>query len=402
MISFSKANEIIYNTLKNLVLKTEYTPLRDAQGRTLAEEVSSDVDLPPFDNSAMDGFAVKFNPGIRSWSIKGEIQAGHYTDFSSADLISTVSIMTGSRLPEGFDTVIPIEDVFVREDNVILNTNARFIQGMNVSKKGQDLMKGQTALKKGTFLKASQIAALAACGKKEVKVYEKLKIGVLATGDELTEIDQVPSGDKIRASNLYSILSAVQETGMIPVNCGIAGDNKEEIITAVKSALDHCDILITTGGVSAGKFDFVKEVFSDLGIKTLFHKINIKPGKPVLFGLRESDGRPKPVFGLPGNPVSSLVTFYLFVKANLMKYYGLGEQPPLRAVLKKNIKKTDSKRHFVRGFVSRDELGVISAVPVGQQSSGNLVQMSLSNCLIVIEEERLNPQEGEEVECMMT
>lgn len=400
MISFSQAQEIIYNTLKTLGLKTEYTPLQDAPGRTLAEEVTSDVDLPPFDNSAMDGFAVKFNPGIRSWSIKGEIPAGHYTDFN-ADLISTVSIMTGSRLPEGFDTVIPIEDVFVREDNVILNTNARFMQGMNVSKKGQDLLKGQTALKKGTFLKASQIAALAACGKKKVKVYEKLKTGVLATGDELTEIDQVPSGDKIRASNLYSILSAVKETNMIPVNCGIARDNKEEIRTAVKSALDKCDILITTGGVSAGKFDFVKEVFTDLGIRIVFHKVNIKPGKPVLFGLRESEGRLQPVFGLPGNPVSSLVTFNLFVKANIMKYFGLSEQPPMRAVLKKSIKKTDSKRHFVRGYISRDELGVISAVPVGQQSSGNLVQMSMSNCLIVIEEERTNPQEGEEVECIM-
>lgn len=400
MISFSQANEIIFNTLKTLELKTEYTGILDAPGRTLAEEVTSDVDLPPFDNSAMDGFAVKYNPGIRSWSIKGEIQAGHYTDFS-ADFISTVSIMTGSRLPEGFDTVIPIEDVFVREDNVILNTNARFTQGMNVSKRGQDLRKGQTALKKGTFLKAPQIAALAACGRAEVKVYEKLKIGVLATGDELTEIDRAPEGDKIRASNLYSVLSAVKETGMVPVNCGIAGDDKEEIRMAVKSALDKCDVLVTTGGVSAGKFDFVKEVFSSLGIKILFHKVNIKPGKPVLFGLREGEGRLQPVFGLPGNPVSSLVTYYLFVKANIMKSFGLGEQIPSRAVLKSSIKKTDSKRHFVRGFVSRDELGEISAVPVGQQSSGNLVQMGMSNCLIVIEEERLNPQEGDEVECIM-
>ncbi|HEX2865519.1 MAG TPA: gephyrin-like molybdotransferase Glp [Ignavibacteriales bacterium] len=400
MISFSQAQEIIYNALKAPWLKTEYIPLQEAQGRTLAEEVTSEVDLPPFDNSAMDGFAVKFNPGIRSWTIKGEIPAGHYTDFI-ADPISTVSIMTGSRLPEGFDTVIPIEDVFVREDNVILNTNAMFTKGMNVSKKGQDLMKGQTALGKGTFLKSPQIAALAACGRGKVKVYEKLKIGVLATGDELTEIDQAPSGDKIRASNLYSILSAVREINMIPVNCGIARDSKEEIKSAVSSALEKCDILITTGGVSAGKFDYVKEVFTDIGIKTLFHRVNIKPGKPVLFGLMEGEGHTKPVFGLPGNPVSSLVTFYLFVKTNIMKCFGLSEQPPLRAVLKKSITKSDSKRHFVRGLVSRDELGVISAVPVGQQSSGNLVQMSMSNCLIVIEEERLNPQEGEEVECIM-
>ena len=401
MISYSKANEIIFSTLKSLQLKTENVHLTEAAGRTLAEDIISDADLPPFNSAAMDGFAVKFCPGIKSWSIKGEISAGNYFEIS-ADLISTVSIMTGSRLPEGFDTVIPIEDVFIRENNVILDTNATFVQGMNVSKKGQDFLKNHIAAAKGTYIKAPQISAIAACGKSKIRVYEKLKIGVLATGDELVDIDEVPSGDKIRVSNLYSILGAVKEINMIPVNFGLARDNKDEIKLSVGNALDNCDVLITTGGVSVGKFDFVREVFGELGIETLFHKINIKPGKPVLFGLRQNNGgRPQLVFGLPGNPVSSLVTFYLFVKSNILKCFGLNELPLIKAVLKNDLQKTDTKRHFVRGFLQEDENGRLSVGSVGQQSSGNLVQMSLSNCLIIIEEEKTNPLKGEEVKCIM-
>ncbi|MCU7490316.1 MAG: molybdopterin molybdotransferase MoeA [Ignavibacteria bacterium] len=400
MISFSQANEIIYNTLKTLQLRTEYVSLSDAQGRTLAEDVISDVDLPPFNSSAMDGFAVKFDPGIRNWSIKGEIAAGNFSQIS-ADRVSALAVMTGARLPGGFDTVIPVEDVFIREQNVILNTNARLTLGMNVSKRGQDLLKGQVAVSKNSFLKAPQIAALASCGKVEVKVLERLKIGVLATGDELIDAAHVPAGDKIRASNLYSILSAVKEMGMIPVNFGIAKDQKDEIKSIVSNALDNCDVLVTTGGVSVGKYDFVGEVLSQLGIKTLFHKINIKPGKPVLFGLRENGPAVQPVFGLPGNPVSSLVTFYLLVKTNVMKCFGSREIPLIKASLKNDIKKTDSKRHFIRGYVSKDENGTLSVSSVGLQSSGNLVQMSMSNCLITIEEGRTNPLKGEEVECIM-
>lgn len=400
MISFNKANEIIYDTLKSLQPAAEYIDLLDAPGRTLAEDVVSDADLPPFNNSAMDGFAVKFNPNIRSWTIKGEISAGNYSAFS-ADNISAVSIMTGSMIPDGFDTVIPVEDVFIREDNLILNTNARYVQGMNVSKKGQDLMKGQTAVAKGTYLKAPQIAALAACGKATVKVYEKLKIGVLATGDELIDIGNVPSGDKIRASNLYSILSAVKELNMIPENCGIVRDNKSEIRAAVSSALAECDILITTGGVSVGKYDFLKDIFSELGVQILFHKINIKPGKPVLFGIQQNNSKLRLIFGLPGNPVSSLVTFYLFVKSNILKQTGSGEEPLHKAVLLNDLKKSDSKRHFVRGFIKKDKNGVTQVTSVGQQSSGNLVQMSRANCLIIIEEEKMNALTGEEVECIM-
>ncbi|MCU7496261.1 MAG: molybdopterin molybdotransferase MoeA [Ignavibacteria bacterium] len=407
MISFRQANELVINALKKLTPGTELVSILDAQGRTIAEDVTSDVDLPSFNNSAMDGFAIRFDQSIRSWIVKGEIQAGNFTNsgnYSSSgslDNLSAVSIMTGSRLPDGFDTVIPIEDAFVREDNLILNTNARLVKGMNVSKKGQDVLKGETVLRKGTFLKAPQIAALAACGKSQVRVFERLKIGVLVTGDELIRIEQTPSGDKIRASNLYSILSAIKEMGMIALNFGIARDNRSEIKAAMAFALEKCDVLVTTGGVSVGKYDFVKDISGELGIETVFHKINIKPGKPVLFGVKRDNGRLQPVFGLPGNPVSSLVTFYLLVKANMLKCFGLDELTSVKAILRGDIVKTDSKRHFIRGFLERDENGNVSASPVGLESSGNLVQMSVSNCLIVIEEERINPLSGEEVECIM-
>jgi molybdopterin molybdotransferase len=272
---------------------------------------------------------------------------------------------------------------------------------MNIRKQGQDLIKGNIALTKNTRLQAHHIAVAASCGKKKVKVYKRLRIGILATGDELVDIEITPDIDKIRCSNLYSLLSAVREINMLPVNLGIAKDKKQLIYDKLKNALDSdLDILITTGGVSVGKFDYVKEVHEELGIDLKFHGVRIKPGKPTLFGTFQKQGKSTLVFGLPGNPVSSLVNFYLFVQQNIFSLFEINFNTTIIAQLKDDLAKKDSKRHFMRGTYTYNDDGTYSVHKVGSQSSGNLAEMGLSNCLIIVEEERINPQKGEKVKCI--
>jgi molybdopterin molybdotransferase len=310
--------------------------------------------------------------------------------------------MTGSKLPPNCDTVIPIEDVDVNGNHVQLKKDARFAQEINTRKKGEDLYKDKIALQKFTLLKPHHIAVAASCGRSTLKVFKRLRIGVLATGDELVDIHETPTEDKIRCSNLYSLISAIKDINMHPVNFGIAKDNKQLIHDRLKWALDsELDILITTGGVSVGKFDFVKEVLEQLGVKIKFWKVFIKPGKPVLFGTYSNKNINTIIFGLPGNPVSSLVNFFLFVQRNILNLFKINSGFNFFAELESDLKKTDSKRHFMRGNLTQNNEGKYFVKKVGSQSSGNLAEMGKSNCLIIVEEERMNPRKGEIVECIL-
>lgn len=401
MIDFLLAGNMIRSIFDGIKRGIIEKSILDSVGETLAEDIISDTDLPPFDNSAMDGFAIKFKPNIRNWSITGELSAGNYSSISLTDL-SAVHIMTGSKLPENCDTIIPVEDVIIREGDIILNSNARCFQGLHVRKKGEDLESGKVAIEKNTFLKPQHIALAAACGRSKLLVYNKLKIGIIATGDELIGIDEKPEQDKIRATNLYALLAAIKEINHIPENLGIVKDNKEELKGKILSALkSDLNVLVTTGGVSVGKYDYIKEILIESGVEIIFHKVNIKPGKPVLFGVYKNDERTIPVFGLPGNPVSSLVTFDLFVKENILSMFNDSSLLRINAALEVMIKKDDNKRHFIRGFLKKNDRGDFTVSVQGKQSSGNLAQMSKANCLITIEEKRINPQAGEIVECIL-
>ncbi len=401
MISYKEAEEILHNEFKNLTLKTEQVDLINSINRILAEDIISDINLPPFDNSAMDGFAIKFNPEITKWKILGEIPAGKFHEYKLNEY-SAVSIMTGGKLPSECDTVIPVEDVDIENDHIKLKKGSRFVKGINIRKQGEDLVKKNIALQKNTLLKPHHIAVAAACGKSTLKVYRKLRIGVMATGDELVDIHETPTDDKIRCSNLYSLISAVKEINMHSVNFGITKDIKELIYDRMKWALESdLDILITTGGVSVGKFDYVKEVHESLGVNIKFWRVKIKPGKPVLFGIYQKGGKTILVFGLPGNPVSCLVNFYLFIRENIYKLFNLEISKKFTANLDEDLKKEDKKRHFMRGFYSLDNNGKYHVKKVGSQSSGNVSEMGKANCLMIIEEERTNPKKGEKVECMM-
>lgn len=399
MLSYLQALEKIKIKFSQFTLQIEETDIFDSLNRILAEDIISDVDLPPFDNSAMDGYAIKFSDR-NNWNIIGEITAGNY---SSLDLKidEAVLITTGSKIPSGVDLVIPIEDVIVDGNLLTLKKNIILNKRKNIRKQGNDLMKGEAAIEKFTKVDAKVMAVLASCGKEKVKVFQKLKAAVFATGDELVSIKEKPNEDKIRVSNIYSIIAAVKELNQLVINLGFTKDDKEIIRQKIKDALQmDVDLLITTGGVSVGKYDFLKEIFNEEGVEEIFWRVNIKPGKPIYFGVYQKKEKNIFVFGLPGNPVSALVTFYMFIKPAIDFIFKQKSGLTILASLQNDLKKSDEKRHFARGILFFEN-GLWKVTSEFSQSSGNLVEMSKANCIIVIEEERKNPLKGEIVECII-
>jgi molybdopterin molybdotransferase len=401
MKSYSEAYKIIEDEFLKLKPITVEVDLLSSLNRILAEDVFSDINLPSFDNSAMDGYAIRYAEGKRKWKIIGEISAGNYKSFSLTDE-TTTRIMTGGKIPENCTAVVPIEDVKVDDNFVELTNSINVKDGQNIRPLGDDIKVGQLAVEKNTILNSRHISAAAACGKKRLKVYDKLRIAVLATGDELIDIDETPKNDKIRGSNLYSLLALIIEMNMHPVNLGFVSDVKSELESKIKSALDSdIDILITTGGVSVGKYDYVPEIFEKLGVNIKFRKVNIKPGKPMIFGSFNKKDHTVFVFGLPGNPVSSFVGFQLFVKNNIYKLSGVDYQDNFNADLLEDITKKGNKRHFLRGKFRYDkELNKYFVEKLSSQSSGNIVTTSKANCLIIVEEDKNLIEKGESVECI--
>ena len=399
MINYTEALEIIKSEIEKLNLQTEEVDLLESFNRIIAEDVIADVDLPPFDNSAVDGYAIKYSERTQ-WNIIGEISAGNFSSLTLTEN-DAVLITTGSKLPPNADTIIPIEDVDVLGNILILKQSSFYKKGTNIRTKGNDLFKDQTAVHKFTKIDSKTIAVLASCGKEKVKVYSKLKSAILATGDELIPINEKPKDDKFRVSNIYSLYAALKETNHTVINFGFTKDDKKIITQKIKAALDlKIDLLITTGGVSVGKYDFLKEVFEEQGVKQKFWKVNIKPGKPIFFGVYEKGERRIMVFGLPGNPVSSLVNFYVFIEPAIAFLFKQNESKSITASLMNDFKKKDKKRHFSRGILF-EETGEWKVTSEFSQSSGNLVEMSKANCLIEIEEERFNPKKGEKVKCIL-
>jgi len=399
MLSYNEAFALIKDQFQKIKLEIETVPLGNSIHRTLAEDIISDINLPPFDNSVVDGYAVKFDKSISEWEIIGEISAGNFADYDLSKN-QAVKIMTGAKIPSDCTTVIPIEDVEVKYNIIKLNSEARYFDEMNIRNRSADISLGEIAVPKNTFLKPRHLASIASCGKNEILVYKKLKFGILATGDELIPVNEKPTEDKIRISNNYSLIGELQEINQDYVNYGFIKDNKENIKEKVEEILNtDIDILLTTGGVSVGEYDFLKEVFEELEVKKIFWKAFIKPGKPCYFGIFEKGNKIKLIFGLPGNPVSSQVNFKVYIKENIQNLFGMEMPPQVKAELMNDLKKTDKKRHFMNGILKRenDKYFVSSKFT---QSSGNMVELSKANCLIIIEEEYLNPRKGEIVKCI--
>ncbi|MGA2295977.1 MAG: molybdopterin molybdotransferase MoeA [FCB group bacterium] len=401
MISYDEAISIIEKYFNEIKLSISEVPLLDSLNFTLAEDIYSDINLPPFDTSSMDGYGIKYKENIDQWTVIGEISAGNYKDISIRDN-EAVSIMTGSKLPPGVDSIIQIENVKVNDNHIKLNENVNIQKGDNVRFCGEDLKKDQLAITKNTLIKPKNISLAAACGKKNIQVYAPLKIVALSSGDELIPIESVPVNDQIRCSNIYSLIALIKEINMIPINYGIVKDNKKIMKDALYSILnDDIDILITTGAVSVGKYDFLKEMLEDLGSETIFWKVNIKPGKPLLFSIFKKPEKNILIFGLPGNPASCFVGFHLFIKPFIQKLYHNYKNPEFNAVLKNYIFTQDRRRQFIRSLYSFDENKKKYFVEeLGMQSSGNMYNLNNANCLIVLEENLYEKKKGELVKCI--
>jgi len=379
----------------------EKVSILEALGRVCAEDILANRDIPPFDNSAMDGYAVRsedIQNASSSHPVRLEVIEDLPAGFISKKKLEkgqAIRIMTGAPVPEEADAVVPVEDT-KKEDRFALIFRAT-LQGEHIRKAGEDVKKGECVISAGDLIDPAEIGMLASLGRSFVAVYQRATVAILCTGEELVDVDGDLDGIKIVSSNSYSLAAQVKDCGAIPIQLGIARDRKEEIKEKLLQGL-RADVLISSAGVSVGDYDFVKDVLSDLGVEIVFWKVAMKPGMPVVFGTIQG----KPVFGLPGNPVSSMVSFEQFVRPSLLKMMGHRRlfRPVIDAILKEDIQKRPGRRHFIRAFVTfeKDQYFV---VPTGAQGSGILKSMVKANGLMVIPEDREIVKAGERVKVQL-
>jgi molybdopterin molybdotransferase len=416
MISVEEALQKILNEIN--VLEAESVPILDSLGQVLAEDIKSDINVPPRDNSAMDGYAV------RAEDTKGASAASprflKVIDTVMAGAISrhkvvpgtAVRIMTGAPVPEGADSVVQFEhtdDAKRRESSAEPVTKVGIRKeaspGLNIRKAGESIARGAIALRKGTVIRPAEIGLMASLGYSRVRVIRRPVVAVLSTGNELAALDgPLPEG-KIYNSNTYSIASLVKSCGAIPKILGIARDDEAELVAKLSQAKDT-DMLLTTGGVSAGDYDMVKDILARDG-EMVFWKVRVKPGKPLAFGRMkgaDKDGRLKsvPHLGLPGNVVSCMVSFELFVRPALLKMMGKTNfaRPSVEAVMEDNVKNDAGRRLYDRAIIEKRN-GRYYARLTGAQGSGILSSMSLANGLVLIPEDRKEVKKGEAVRAIM-
>ena len=327
MIKIEEALKIILGHIKDVSPETEEIKLDNMLDRVLAEDVYAKINIPQMDNSAMDGYALKFLDTfgvdkLKSKTLKviHDLPAGTVTD-KKIKTGEVIRIMTGASMPQGADSVIMVEDTEKeKEDYVKVFREVKV--GENVRKNGEDIKKGDLVISKGTLLNPACIGLLASLGISKVKVNKKPEVAVLATGDEVKDVEEKLTPGALYNSNTYTLYSSIIKCGAIPKNLGIAKDCLEELEEHIKKGLDS-DIILTSGGISVGDYDFVKPVLAKMGTDIKFWKVAIKPGKPLVFGMIFGPkGKRIPMFGLPGNPVSSMVSFEVFVRPVILKMLG--------------------------------------------------------------------------------
>jgi len=382
------------------VTTVERLGIRAALGRVLAEEVISPVNVPQHDNSAMDGYAVRFDDlkqdGHTTLKMIGAAFAGKPFD-GSVGPGQTVRIMTGGVIPRGTDTVIQQERAQAAGDQVTVAPVAK--KGINTRSAGEDLRQGEPALNRGKRLHPAEIGLLASLGIGEVPVYRKLRVAFFSTGDELVPVGSVLGPGKIYDSNRYTIHGMLARLGCDVLDMGAIRDDPNAVERAFGEAAQAADVVITSGGVSVGEADYVKQILDRLG-EVLFWKIAMKPGRPLAYG---RIGRAH-FFGLPGNPVAVMVTFYQFVRDALLYLQGqvtVAPLPTLKVTCDSAIRKAPGRTEFQRGILSRDTDGQWKVRTTGDQGSGILSSMSQADCFIVLPTEAGNLPAGTIVEVQL-
>lgn len=373
----------------------EQLTIRNALNRVLAEPIISGIDVPAHTNSAMDGYAVRSADlpveGTCTLQIAGTVMAGTPLD-RVIQPGECARIMTGGKIPAGTDTVIMQEHIERNGDTLTIGHRHR--SGQNVRQAGEDLTRGEVVLQTGRKLTPADLGILASLGCAEVRVVRRIRVAFFSTGDELRSIGQALGDGQIYDSNRYTLYAMLKRIGADFLDMGIVPDQRDHIEQAFRIAMQQADVLITSGGVSVGEADFVKETLEKLG-QVGFWKIAMKPGQPLAFGqLNEC-----PFFGLPGNPVSAMVTFYQFVQPALQRMMGITDIAPTYLQLKceSEFKKRPGRLEFQRGIMVTNSKGELAVKSTGAQGSGVLRSMSEANCFIILPLECSRVEAGEMV-----
>lgn len=405
MISVDEAKERILRHFHPL--EQERVPILEALDRVLAEDIYSDIDIPPFANSAMDGYALRSldTAGASRKSpvtlkVVADLAAGYTTEVEVAPGMA-IRIMTGAPLPEGADAVVRFEDTSegLRGSwGPTVEVYKEVSPRENVRPAGEDIRRGELVLTKGTVLRPQEIGVLASLGRPEVEVIRRPRVAILATGDELVGIEEELGPGKIRNSNEYSNTALVLRYGGIAVRLGIAKDKVEDIKAKIQKGLAaQVDLFLTSAGVSVGEYDVVKEVLASEG-EIEFWQVCMKPGKPLAFGHIQG----VPLIGLPGNPVSAMVAFEQFVRPAILTMLGKGakEKPEVEVIVDEDVTNS-GRRGFMRAIVTRQEDGYHARVVSGPRGSGVLTSMVRANALLIVPEGTTLVKAGERLRAQM-
>lgn len=383
MISVAEATQIIRQQTRPL--PTEEVDLQRALGRILAAPVVADSDLPPFDRSQMDGYAVRAED-VKAAPVRlrivGESAAGRGWH-NQLDEGQAVRIMTGAPVPAGADSVQQVELTHELKDGTVVELLESVETGRSVVKRGAEIKAGEIVLNEGTTINAAMMAVLAAFGYSKVNVLRRPRVGVLATGTELVPVDQKPGQDQIRDSNNYSIGSYAELAGAVVERLPVTGDQTSMLRTQIAEAAERCDMIVTSGGVSMGVYDVTKSALRELEAEIFFERVALRPGKPTVFA-RLPNGTL--VFGLPGNPVSVSVTFNLFARTSLLAMQDATE-PALKqetAVLARRVTGTVDRESYLPAQLTTNDDGQLIAFPLKWGGSSDFVAFAMATALVIV------------------
>ena len=411
-LSVTEARNAISTLIQDIQLQAkrsdamEKLPLKQCLGRILANDILSPINVPANDNSAMDGFAfnskeLKTDREQIHLRIVGTVYAGQ-TSVPPTQASECIKIMTGAMMPPDCDTVIPQEFTQLSDEGLITFAKHTVRAGENRRLRGEDLQADKPAIQQGRILKASDIGLAASLGIAELGVYQRIKVAILSSGDELCDMREPLVPGKIYDSNRFSLHACLSQLGFEIMDCGIVRDTPEDLRHAFASASQKADVIISSGGVSVGEADFTKQIMDELG-EVGFWKIAMRPGRPMAFGsLKPISPKTSPTvfFGLPGNPVAVMVTFYQFVRNALLQLNG-ALKPEIPLVLVQSaeaIRKKSGRTEFQRGVLFRNSEGKLFVKSTGSQGAGILRSMSEANCFMILHHDQGNIAPGDWVD----
>jgi molybdopterin molybdotransferase len=383
----------------------EKVALRSALDRVLAQDIISPINVPSHDNSAMDGYAMRGSDLDADTPVTLRIVA---TSLAGSDREVTVNagecarIMTGAVMPAGCDTVVPQEFTKSTSESVVTVPAGVVRTGDNRRLKGEDLEAGKPALAKGKIMRPADIGLLASLGIAEVPVQRRLRVAFFSTGDELRSIGEPLDPGCVYDSNRYTLYGMLTRLGCDIIDMGVVKDDPAALEAAFRTACENADAIITSGGVSVGEADYTKQIMAQLGDVT-FWKIGMRPGRPMAFGKISSNGKSAYLFGLPGNPVAVMVTFYFFARDALLHMMGASNAglPLMRVTSQSPIRKKPGRTEYQRGILSRGADGSHEVRLTGSQGSGILRSMSEANCMVVLHHEQGSVQAGDPVDVLL-